>query len=174
GAVHRVHQVLRRAHAANRVQPHRRRAARARKISRAHGGHHQGGARVSGPSHKYGGIRPPMHPPSTPTRWETRVGGPGAGCVAPAPKISPALALCGNFLQRDSMAKFLEPPDEVMHDFVGRQAMEMVRSEVAILDPVAENEIDGAEDTVRDGHCGALLATPTGNALELGGQVTVL
>ncbi len=31
----------------------------------------------SGPLHNYGGIRPPMHPSSTPTRWETRVGDPG-------------------------------------------------------------------------------------------------
>src|SRR5919109_3872206 len=89
--------------------------------------------------------------------------------VAPAPKISRC-----DFLQRDFMAKLLQPSNEVAHDFVGGQAVEMLRPEVPILHPVTQNEVRRGQDTVRDSHGGALLAPATGDALELSGQVTVL
>src|SRR5262245_66050472 len=92
-----------------------------------------------------------------------------SGGVAPAPKMSRR-----RLLQRDFMAKFLEPSHEIAGQFVRRQTMKVVRAEVAILDSVTEQEIGGGQNAVRHGHRGALLAPSTGNALELRGEVTVL
>ena len=59
-------------------------------------------------------------------------------------------------------------------DLGGLQPLEVVRAEIAVGLPVAQHMLENHQDTMRDGNHRLLFAPPTGNAVELGGEISIL
>ncbi len=78
------------------------------------------------------------------------------------------------FLNRNVVAKTLEPADKVGADALFVDVVEIGGAEVAVVLARLEHVVGGDQDAVRDGHGGSLVAAPSLEPMELVAQVGAL
>src|SRR5215468_3022079 len=88
--------------------------------------------------------------------------------------ISPESSSLGYRHQSDSMSELLETMDVVMCEALGCQSVEVIRAEVAIGNPFAQNVIGRDQDAVAHGDRSLLLTAPPAQARILSAEIRAL